>query len=403
MVDPASGSPAPLRVVHVTPHVSRLGGGVGWYVRELARHGVSAGIASTLVAGADTTLAEDTADLPGSVVVEGYGHWPPRGIAFNPGLTRRLRHLADEHHVVHLHGLRKWPSLAGHRAARRAGRPLVVSPHGGLYPQVLAKLSGLKRWIGTTVAAVDRHADCLHATSSQERDHLRRHGLTAPIAVVPIGIDAGQYRCTPRDDALTDRWPALAGVRRLLFLGIMDRKKGLLRLARSWSRLCRQFPDWRLVIAGPDHCGHEAEVRRVLDEAGGLDRTVFTGEVYGTVKTDLLAGADLFVMPSDWENFCIAVAEALASGVPVITARSSPWQVVTEHGCGWWIDLENGELEPTLEQALAMSPAQRSAMGERGRTLIETHFAWPKLVRQMRAVYEWVQHRADPPGCVDMA
>ena len=70
--------------------------------------------------------------------------------------------------------------------------------------------------------------------------------------------------------------------------------------------------------------------------AADLDvhRASFTGEVFGVQKADLLAKAELFVLPTHSENFGLAVAEALAHSTQVIVTYGAPWSGVKRHHRG---------------------------------------------------------------------
>jgi glycosyltransferase involved in cell wall biosynthesis len=320
---------------------------------------------------------------------------------FSGELTRYLRERAPKVDLIHSHGLRNGIGLEAIRHARRTGLPLLVTPHGMLYPQLLDR-SRIRKWVVERLwdARYRERARALHATSRAELAIIRKHHPDKPVAVVPIGLNVSQFPGT-REGWLERAHPQLAGTKRLLFLGIMDRKKGLLKLADAWGRLHAQFPQWRLLIAGPDIRGHEAEVRRAVADAGVSEKTIFLGGVYGADKARLYAESDLFVLPTEWENFGIAVAEALASRVPVITTRGAPWDQLGPAGCGWWIENTADALTTTLRDAMNLNDDQRAAMGERGRSLIEQHFAWPKIASQMRELYEWVLGRHSRPGFVD--
>ena len=74
-------------------------------------------------------------------------------------------------------------------------------------------------------------------------------------------------------------------------------------------------------------------------ELGIAGEVEFRGPVFGEAKWDLLEQADLFVLPTYSENFGIAVAEALASGLPVITTKGAPWAALTTYACGWWTEI----------------------------------------------------------------
>src|SRR4030095_16360119 len=109
---------------------------------------------------------------------------------------------------------------------------------------------------------------------------------------------------------------------------------------------------------------------------------------------------NLFVLPSHSENFGMVVAEALACGLPVITTKGTPWEVVGRERCGWWVDVGVEPLAHALRTAVALDDAERSEMGSRGRRLVEREYTWPAAAKKMASVYQWMLGQAEQPACV---
>ncbi len=119
-----------------------------------------------------------------------------------------------------------------------------------------------------------------------------------------------------------------------------------------------------------------------------LSSVSFSGSIEGGAKWELMRAADLFVLPTYSENFGIAVAEALACGVPVITTKGAPWAGLLERNCGWWVDVTVDALAGALEEALALSDDERLAMGQRGSEWMRAEFGWEGIARRIVAGYE---------------
>jgi glycosyltransferase involved in cell wall biosynthesis len=120
-------------------------------------------------------------------------------------------------------------------------------------------------------------------------------------------------------------------------------------------------------------------------------------------KWGLYGTADVFVLPTLSENFGMVVAEALGSGVPVITTRAAPWSLLTERGCGWWVDVGVEPLADAIRKAAAIGDEERRAMGARGRRLVEERFGWPAIAGRMASVYRWLAGLSAEPECVRRA
>lgn len=296
--------------------------------------------------------------------------------------------------VVHDNGL--WLPV-NHRVAtttRSLACPRVVSPHGMLEPWSLDQGAWKKKAAWWLYQKRDlQSAEVVIATAEQEAQNIRALGVDGPIAVVPNGVDRPESLPSVEESTPDDREQ-----RRLLFLSRIHQKKGLLNLVEAWHRL---RPDgWEVVIAGPDENGHEAEVRERISEHGLEKDFVFTGPVKGAEKWKLYQGADLFVLPTHSENFGIVVAEALSCGVPAITTRGAPWSDLVDHNCGWWIEVGVDPLVEALAQATRMSAADRSAMGGRGRELVDRKYTWSQVALALESVYAWVLGEQRRPECV---
>ncbi len=321
-------------------------------------------------------------------------------IWYSPAISNGIRELANEADIVHGHGLWLYTDWVAAKWARRLTKPLVISPIGTLMPQALRMSSWKKRlaWAlfdGRNV----RSAACLHACSIAELQAIRKVGLTNPVAVIPNGVSLPDFR---DPEIFLGKFPQVSGRRILLFLSRIHPSKGLLDLAEAWGAVAPDFPDWHLVITGPEEASYGAKVRAKVSGAGIESRTTMTGPLYGDERWAAYAASDLFVLPTRTENFGMAIAEALAAGVPVITTHGAPWPDLVERKCGWWVPVGPEPLIAALREAMSLTDEERRRMGERGRTLVTEKYSWSNVAKQMIEVYEWILGGGPPPSCVDV-
>ena len=272
--------------------------------------------------------------------------------------------------VVHLTGTYSAPTLPCLAISRRLNRPLVWSPRGALQatqdwdavPRRRSK-RGFARLAGLLLPA----RTVLHVTSDAEAQASLAQMPRVRSVTIPNAIQIPDVPNRHRT----------GGPLRLMFLSRLHPKKGI-------ERLLAAMPHLR------DHCtldiygtGEASYLQTLRDQARGLP-VRFHGHVDGRAKSAAFADADIFVLPSYSENFGIAIAEALAHAVPVLTTDATPWQAVVRQGCGTIIDARHGDLVTALNEMAAMD---LPTMGRRGRRWMARDFAPDAMHKAFAALY----------------
>jgi glycosyltransferase involved in cell wall biosynthesis len=319
-------------------------------------------------------------------------------------IDKNLSILPFKPDVVHIHAL--WDPFL-HWAvvwARHADIPLVWSPHGMLAPWAM-RHKRWKKWLPWFLYQKRdlRHVALFHATSKTERGWISDLGFGQACVVAPLGTQL----------QLCEEWHrSVAAFRNILFVGRIYPVKNLDSLIRAFSRLRGAFPNWRLLLVGPDQTGHRQELTRLADTLGlsvdvctglpteGGAEVVFTGALFGAEKDAAYRKADVFVLPSHTENFGGVVADALAFGIPCVASKKTPWEEIEAEGCGFWVDNDVDGLENALRKAMSLTDEERQVMGENGRRLVERKYQWSAIAEQMKTAYEWVLGEGEKPGWV---
>lgn len=305
-------------------------------------------------------------------------------------LAERL--MRREPAVLHLHGLWDAGSLFADRMLADSRMKFVLSARGMLEPWAINH-KRLKKKIFTLLFMRELFArvDLLHATSESEAESLRAYGFRQPIAVIPNGIEG-----PPAAEA------AFAGVGaerpRLLYLGRLHVKKGLENLLEAWAMV--RPAGWSLAIAGIDEGGYQRRLEARAAELGITETVDFIGPVFGAAKWRFLASGSAFVHPSFSENFGIAVAEAMAIGLPVIATEGTPWAVLAERELGWWVQPTPAALAGALREMTSLPRSRLRVMGSEARVYAMAAFAWPAIGRSMADCYDWLTGDDTPPPCV---
>lgn len=313
----------------------------------------------------------------------------------SPELLLALRSAAPTSDILHSHNLWLMPNIYPGWVSRGTSTKLVISPRGTLSTWAL----GVSRWKKRIVWAlaqekVLRAADCLHATAEAEYQDIRSRGFNQPICVIPNGIDIPPAE-GPEESA-GERRPTQ---RTLLYVGRLHPGKGVDRLLKAWTTLAPQRPDWCLRIVGPDNRGHEAELR-ALAASLRAPRVTFVGTAFGAKKWSEYRSSELYVLPTESENFGLTVAEALACGTPVVTTKGAPWSGLERENCGWWIEHGVEALLDALRTATELPSAELEALGARGRAWMLRDFSWNNVAEEMASVYRWLRSGGTPPSTV---
>ena len=378
-----------MKILHVASSVDPVAGGVSESVCKLSGVLRAEGCDSSVV----TLDSPNSPWLVGSGLV---GLGPALGkYGFKPGLVSLIRSFSFECDVVAVHGLWQYHTLATWRALQSTGIPYFVYPHGMLDPwfKRTYPLKHLKKWAYWPWAdyRVLRDAQAVLFTTEQERLLARQSFwlYQAKEVVVGYGTSAPPADAERQRAAFLERFPHLRGQRILLFLSRIHPKKGVDLLIEAFAAVAFSDPALQLVIAGPDQVGLQAGLQQRAAALGIADRITWPGMLSGELKWGAFRCAELFCLPSHQENFGIVVAEALACGLPVAIAE--PVNIATDvaaAGAGIVHADTAAGTTAALRQWLAMTPAARSEMGERGMQLFADRFDFASVAKNLMPVFE---------------
>jgi poly(glycerol-phosphate) alpha-glucosyltransferase len=399
-----------MKVAMTTGSLSRNAGGLFESVRAMGKGLAELGVGLSVYGLQDQNWERDE-EAWSPLSARAFSFIGPRALAWSPHMDAALDEARPD--LVALQGLWQYSSVATRRQLRRNGTPYVISPRGMLDKWALAN----SRWKKVLAAfafenAVLHDAVCLHALCESEADAIRAYGLRQRIEVIPNGVDLPDL-LTTEDTERTE------GRKRLLFLGRIHPKKGLVALLKPWADIqnskskTHNSKQWQFVIAGWDQSEHETELKRLCGELGlqvsnrawqedlklnscklktsppelESAEVLFYGPAFGEEKEALLRSADAFILPSFSEGLPMSVLEAWSYELPVVMTPECNLPDGFASGAALEIRNSAGGFEG-MRTLIEMTDQERAAMGMRGRRLVEEKFTWPKVAAQMKAVYE---------------
>ena len=389
-----------IKILHIVPSLSIESGGPAYTVTSLCRylqkHGENTKILTTYDAhpgAADDSFSIFELGKNSVKATSGIGNarlrvfWSP---AFSLAIRNEILNFKPD--IIHSHGIWRLENHSAVKIGRNFGIPVIITPRGEISSWALKQKGIKKRFAWNLYQKRDfKTATAIHATAQNELEDAQKLDLRRPIAVIPNGVELPNVKCGYVKESGNR-------TRRVLFMSRIHPKKGLEKLICAWREI--DSVGWRCDIVGPGDTEYIAALKRSVSELGLDDQIFFFNMIYGEKKWETFSNSDLFVLPTNSENFGVVVAEALASGIPVITTKNAPWKELEDRKCGWWIEAETTAVARALKMAMALSDEDRREMGMRGRQLVAEKYSWPRIASEMSAVYRWICARGPKPRCV---
>ncbi len=199
-----------------------------------------------------------------------------------------------------------------------------------------------------------RHADAVIASGTSIG--IIRRGERPDVHNIPNAVDTDRF--APEPGAGRSAWRQRHGIPGdalvLLYVARLQGFKNHALLIEALARIAVEEPSVRLVLAGSGPL--RSDIEKKAAAAGVAERVVFLGEVPFAVLPDIYRAGDLKVISSEYESFCFAAIEGMASGLPVVTTD-----------CGWVPTLIGDTLAPIEQQSVrGPDPADRFASMAQG-------------------------------------
>ena len=364
-----------MKIALVSPYDWAHIGGVNNHILSLSNEFTRRGHRTTIVAPSSKPANEVEGDnlvlIGQPVPLPLSGSWARVSLSFHR--NREGKRLLDEEEfdVVHMHE----PLFpVAPVAALRFSKALNV----GTFHAYVRRSRGyrgfrplLKRWVGNLHGRI--------AVSKPAAELIGRY-YPGDFTIIPNGIDLAHFSAdAPPFERFMD------GKLNILFVGRMEKRKGLRFLLAAFARLKWEYPQLRLIVVGPGRI--DAPSERILGE-----RYVEDVEIIGGVPYDDLPRyyrtADIFCSPATGgESFGIVLLEAMAAGAPVLASNIPGYAAVLGDG-----EL-GGLFEPNDEVSLAngivrlmQQPELRARMAAKGRTYVQ-RFSWDRVASEVLDFY----------------
>lgn len=394
-----------MRVLQIVPSISLIYGGPSQMVlglsSALARQGVKVTILTTDSNG-DT--GQEPLDVPLNTPIEQDGYKiiyfrcaPFRRYKFSADLLKWLNHHAHEFDLAHIHALFSPISSFAATISRRRKLPYILRPLGTLDPADLRKKRQLKQLYAAILERPNlAGAAAIHFTTVQEAKVSERFGVSTRDLVIPLGVNPIKIG-EAGEEVVRSKLGIPEDVPLVLFMSRIDPKKGLNLLLPALEVLLGEGLNFHFVLAGtnPQDPEFEEKIKLQIQNSQLRSHTTITGFVTGELKSTLLQAADLFVLPSYYENFGIAVAEAMAAETPVVVSdQVHICQEVRDSESGWVSAIDVSELTDLLRIAL-QNPSERQRRGLCAKEYALKNYSWDAIALQTIEAYNQILSHLD--------
>jgi phosphatidylinositol alpha-mannosyltransferase len=197
-----------------------------------------------------------------------------------------------------------------------------------------------------------------------------------PITIIPNGIDLNKYKSQKK---------AEHSPKTILFIGRLERRKGLKYLLQAYDLLAQDNPDLRLIIAGD---GPDREKMELLVDDLRLPNVSFLGYISEELKLELLSEASILCSPAIFgESFGIVLLEAMATGTVCIAGNNSGYNDVMQDFGAISIVNPRDTTEFTRRLHLLLNDDQLRAYWKKWAAQYVRQFSYSKVVDQYEELY----------------
>ena len=383
-------------VLHIVSDLDESFGGPSQSVPQLVKHLASEGVAGEIIYVETVKKSRNRIVEKGSIKAAGAKIKGSKNIYYAPDLKHKIQEciVKNSPDIIHIHSMWRYNAWVAWRQAKSHNIPFVVSPRSNLYAESLRKSWAIKKIARILfVNRMLKNAAFIHATAESEVNSVKDSGFGAtPIIAISNGVEPVDLtKFQSKTEALnflgleTDHKNP-----HILFLSRVDPRKRVGDLIEAFAKsdLCERCQA-ELVIAGPlSSEKYGDELRSRVDQLGIRSRVHFLGMLRDDSRNAAYKAADIFALPTEFENFGIAIGEALSAGLPVVTTTTTPWKTAQEKGAGYLVQpgdvqgLANG-----LNHFLERLPENREDISKWA-TLSAQPFTWSGVAKKMACAYK---------------
>jgi glycosyltransferase involved in cell wall biosynthesis len=317
-----------------------------------------------------------------------------RSLSWNPAVKRFCRARLQNFDLAHIYGLYDFLGPAVADACVKKKIPYVLEPIGMFVP--IVRSLRLKRIYHAMFGQrLFKGASAIVATSEQEVQELVSGGVAREkITMRRNGVEAPSS--WPERGTFRQGMGIAKEAKVILFLGRLSEKKSPDMLLEAFASLSKETEEktLHLVFAGPDEGGMQTRLADIAAQLGVASQVQFPGAIFGEAKWAAYRDADVFVLPSQNENFGNTAAEAVAAGTPVIVTEQCGIAPLLADVAGLVVPHDPGALARAII-AVTGDPELHARLAA-GCSVVRARLGWEEPVREMEALYNKLAIKTAP-------
>lgn len=401
-----------MRILQIIPSISLVYGGPSQMILGLSAALANQGIDITIITtNSNGDIGQTPLDVPLNQVINQDGYniiyfpcSPFRRYKFSLSLLQWLNNHIKEFDLAHIHAIFSPVTTAAATIARYHDIPYIMRPCGMLDPADLRKKKQLKQIYAALLEKPNLAGTAaIHFTSKQEAKISERFGISTnklskiQDLIIPLGVTNFTDKLSVNSEQLPVNNPSYLNlldsqITQILFMSRIEPKKGLNLLIPALEKIQSQGIKFNFILAGsnPQDADYEMKIKALIADSPLAKQTIITGFVTGEAKAYLLQNADIFVLTSYYENFGIAVAEAMAAGTPVVVSNQVHiWEDIQQAEAGWICTLEVEAIASLITIAL-LDPNERKRRGLNALRYARKHYSWDAIAQQTIHAYQQI-------------
>lgn len=378
-----------MKILQVIPYFAFTRGGDVNVCYNLTRQLTGMGHDVTILTTAFDYNKEDTDNIDNLTMVPVAYKFNLALFIYSPDIKKWLDENIMNFDIIHLHELRSYQNNVVTRYARKYNIPYVVQPHAST-PKHVNK--SFIKYIYDLIYGnkIMQNASEVIAVSREE-EYYDRKMKAKNVEVIYNGMNIEEFDSLPPDGIFRNKNIKSPYI---LYLGRLDKLKGINHIIRAFSQLPDKYGEYKLVIAGKI-TEYKKELDDIIHEENMEDKVIFTGFVEEKDKISIYHDASLFVNPVKYMGgVSITVFESILSDTPVIVTPESG-ELVDKINAGTVVEYGNIK---QLKEAMIKSLDDKELTSEQlanGQRYIRENLQWKTVTKKILNVYKNAIHEKE--------